>query len=414
MRMVAAATIVAPCGALAAAPPVALRYELILRAERPVANAAITIGQDAGQLRRITLDASRIEAPKADGRLQREGRKLHWEPPARGGVLRYRIELARERASRNGQVTAFDAWVGDRVAVFRGTDAFPITAWRRGKTAQLAGELAVTVPKGWSVITPYRPDARGRMPVVNPGARRPRPLGWIMAGSLGTRREQIAGLELTVSAPRGLRMERLGMLAVLRLTLPRLVTDLDPGQQDAGPPPYLNIVAAGEPMWLGALAAPNSVYVHAARPLLSENGTSTIVHEMVHVLLADLDTPRDQDWLDEGLAEYLSLRALREAGLISGLRFDAAIAEFRQRGATVTSLRTAAASGAVTARAVAILHDLDVELTRRNAKAGLETLVRQLLQERRVASLATLRGVARRSLGREPRALAPANVPGFN
>ncbi len=70
-------------------------------------------------------------------------------------------------------------------------------------------------------------------------------------------------------------------------------------------------------MWLGALSAPNSIFVHASRPLISENGTSTIVHEIVHVLLMDLKTPRDQDWIDEGLAEFLSLRALKDSGTIS-------------------------------------------------------------------------------------------------
>jgi hypothetical protein len=182
-----------------------------------------------------------------------------------------------------------------------------------------------------------------------------------------------------------------------------------------GNPRYINIVAAAEPMWLGALSAPNSIFVHAQRPLISENGTSTIVHEMVHVLLMDLDTPRDEDWIDEGLAEFLSLRALKDSGTISAARYDSAIAGFRRWGESVKSLRTRSSKGAVTARAVTIFHDLDEELRRASqGKQSVATMVRGLLRSKDPADHLTLRAAARRVIGKPARALAPASLPGLD
>ena len=124
-----------------------------------------------------------------------------------------------------------------------------------------------------------------------------------------TRTDVIDGVAISVSAPRGIRMQRIGTLAVLRWTLPQLL----PRFRDHAPK-QVSIVSAGPPMWLGALSAPNSIFVHADRPLISGNGTSTIVHEMVHVLLRDLSIHREHDWITEGLAEYLSLWAMWRSG----------------------------------------------------------------------------------------------------
>ncbi len=219
----------------------------------------------------------------------------------------------------------------------------------------------------------------------------------------------IAGSEITISAPRGIRMERIAMLGLLRWTLPELVPALGKG------PAYLNIVAAGEPMWLGALSAPNSIFVHASRPLISENGTSTIVHEMVHVLLADLKTPDDQDWIDEGLAEYLSLRALLDSGTISEARYVQTIAGMREWGSKVRSLRTTASTGPVTARAVTVFHDLDAELRRAtDNRSSLASLVRGLLSSGETAELRSLRRRTQQLTGQPSDSLARAAVPGFD
>lgn len=390
-----------------AAPSIQLRFELQLRGSTDSADARIVVGQSRNQLRELQLSAESLTGkPAADGQLRRSGGKLIWNPPADGGELRYRIRLSHRRSARDA--SSHDAWIGSKLAIFRGDKAFPVTAWRLKKGSQLHGVLAVAVPDGWSVITPYLPDPAGQMVITNPGGRRARPLGWIIAGDIGTRRDVIAGSEITVSAPRGIRMERVAMLALLRWTLPQLVPEL------GNAPAYLNIVAAGEPMWLGALSAPNSIYVNAKRPLISENGTSTIVHEMVHVLLSDLKTPAEQDWIDEGLAEYFALRALLDSGTISETRYVQTIGSLRKWGSKARSLRTTSSTGPVTARAVIVFHDLDAELRRATGnRSRLASLVRDFIANGETAELQTLRRKAQQLTGQEPRSLAPASVPGF-
>ncbi len=342
-----------------------------------------------------------------DGRIRLSAGKLIWNPPARGGELRYQVRLTHRRSAHDA--SSHDAWVGSKLAIFRAEKAFPISSWRLRKDSALHGELAISAPEGWSVVTPYLPNSAGKMPITNPGKRRARPLGWVIAGDIGTRRDVIAGTEITISAPRGIRMERIAMLGLLRWTLPQLVPAL--GKL----PSYVNIVAASEPMWLGALSAPNSIFVNARRPLISENGTSTIVHEMVHVLLADLKTPADQDWIDEGLAEYLALRALLDSGTISQIRYVQTIGSLRKWGANVTSLRTTSSTGPVSARAVTVFHDLDAELRRATGnRKNLASLVRELMSTSELVELESLRSRTRQLTGHTPRSLAPMAVPGFD
>jgi hypothetical protein len=385
-----------------------LRFELQLVSDTADARARIVVEQSKGGLRELQLSADSMTGkPGGDGQIRRAGNKLIWNPPAKGGELRYQVRLTHRRSAQDA--SSHDAWVGSKVAIFRGDKAFPVAAWRLVKGRTLQGELAIAAPRGWSVITPYLPDPAGKMVIGNPGNRKARPLGWIIAGDIGTRRDIIAGSEITVSAPRGIRMERIAMLGLLRWTLPELVPALGKG------PAYLNIVAAAEPMWLGALSAPNSIFVHANRPLISENGTSTIVHEMVHVLLTDLKTPDDQDWIDEGLAEYFSLRALRDSGTISETRYVQTIARLREWGSKVRSLRTTSSTGPVTARAVTVFHDFDTELRRATGdRSNLAGLVRSLLSDGETAELHSLRRRAKQLTGQSPRSLAPAVVPGFD
>ena len=386
------------------------RFELDLVAGESVSEARIVVGQDNGALKEIVLDRGPLQKVTGDGQITLAKDRVRWVPPAAGGTLRYRVPLSHTRQGKNA--AGNDAWVGEQFAVFRGEDAFPLRAWRWRKGADLSGELVVGLPGKWALISPYRPDASGRLPIRNPGSRLPRPIGWIMAGDIGTRRDTVAGIEITVTAPRGLRMERVATLGLLRWTLPQLVPPLTTAQTQ---PNYINIVAAGKPMWLGALSAPNSIFVHADRPLISENGTSTVLHEMVHVLLADLDTPRDQDWIVEGLAEYLSLRALKDSGTISSQRYETTIADFRRWGGSALNLRTAASAGPVTARAVTVFCDLDTELRKAsNGKQSLAVLVRGMLQSSRHVDLASLRSAARKVLGKDSRALAPSAAPGVD
>lgn len=392
----------------ASADSIDLRFQLQLSSNTASADARIVVKQNDAGLRELQLSTEAMAGkPSGDGQLRRSGGKLIWNPPANGGELRYQIRLTHRRSAQDA--SSHDAWIGKELAIFRGEKAFPVTAWRLKKNRLLHGVLVIAAPDGWSVVTPYLPDAAGQMSINNPGNRKARPVGWIIAGDIGTRRDIIAGSEITVSAPRGIRMERIAMLGLLRWTLPELVQALGKG------PAYLNIVAAGEPMWLGALSAPNSIFVNANRPLISENGTSTIVHEMVHVLLAGLKTPDEQDWIDEGLAEYFALRALLDSGTISETRYMQTIGSLRKWGSQVRNLRTTASTGPVTARAVTVFHDLDVELRRGTGnRTNLASLIRNFKADGETLELQTLRRKTQQLTDQLPRSLAPAAVPGLD
>ena len=122
------------------------------------------------------------------------------------------------------------------------------------------------------------------------------------------------------------------------------------------------------------------------------------------------------DWIDEGLAEYLSLAILAATGTISADRFDAAIEGFRRRGDGVESMRTGYASGGVKARAVAVFADLDAELkAATNGSRDLFDLARRMMAEDSDIDLQRLRELAGDISGAgEIASLAASRVPGFD
>ena len=115
------------------------------------------------------------------------------------------------------------------------------------------------------------------------------------------------------------------MLAMLAWHLPELAR-LVPSM-----PERLTIVSAGEPMWRGGLSGPTSIYIHADRPLISENGTSTLLHEVVHTVIP-IDSHTGYDWVVEGLAEYYSLEMMRRSGTLSERRFQSALSQLEDWG----------------------------------------------------------------------------------
>ncbi len=406
--MLVTAAALASTAARSAAADYQIFYSAALSSRTAEAVVQISVVQATGALRGLVLrePPSGLAGVEADGQLARDGAELRWELPKNGGALRYRVTIDQQRASRNGP--AYDALATPAWALFRADDIFPVRALRRVRAAEGESFLSLELPESWTAITPYLPDQLGRLPVRNPGSRMARPIGWVLAGQIGTRRDLINGLEITVSGPRGIRLERIAMLALLRWNLPLLLAEIDRA------PAYVSVVSAGSPMWRGALSAPNSIFVQAERPLISENATSTLVHEFVHVLLMDLATANEEDWIDEGLAEYLSLLALAHSGTISAERFDKALGYFREHGRRVKTMRSRAASGAVTARAVTVLRELDLELREATrGEADLFTLVRNLLEDAGPVGVVAMRRHSQALLGREPRALAGNRLPGL-
>jgi hypothetical protein len=254
------------------------------------------------------------------------------------------------------------------------------------------------------VVTQYRDDSTIR--IDNPERRLDLPSGWIVMGELGVRREQIAGMRVAVAGPVGHSIRRLDTLALLHWTLPelaRIVPEL---------PPRLTIVSAGDPMWRGGLSAPQSLFLHAARPLISENATSTLLHEIMHMALG-LDSADGFDWIVEGLAEYYSLQLLSRSGTISASRYAAAQEHLAAWARNATSLCGDPSTGPRTALAVGVLTRLDAEIARETeGAASLDDLTRNLLARGERLDLAGLTAAATTVVGHKPDALHSEKLPG--
>ena len=382
--------------ALAARPEFAVDYRVAFEPDEGTAHVVIATAPIDGRLMRLTtrLDPDRYTGIKADGTLERDGDKIVWSPPRKGGTLQYRVRVNHRRRG-----DGFDARMTDDWALLRGDDLVPPLQSVVTRGADARARLRFAMPKGWSIETPYSRSNDGKSYViVDPERRVDRPEGWLLAGRLGVRRERIAGMRVAVAAPRGEGVHRNDLLAFVNALGPQL-------QEAFGElPPRLLLVQAGDPMWRGGLSGPRSLYLHADRPLLSGNGTSTPAHELVHVVTR-LRGAAGDDWIVEGLAEYYAIELPHRAGLLSASRRRKALAWMRDRGAPVERLHADRSQDRVTARAVTLFAALDAELrAASDGKRDLDDVVKRLVPQREVSREA-LRDAARAVLGRPAKSL---------
>lgn len=299
-----------------------------------------------------------------------------WRPGKGKSQLTYRVRISHPRD--NGR---FDARMTPDWALFRGDDLVPAARLDQLDGVKLVSRLSFELPEGWkSVETGWPRIGKNRFRIDNPERLLDRPTGWMLAGKLGTRRARLGETDVTVAAPVGEGMRRMDILTLLTFVWPELqnVFPRDPAK--------LLIVGAGDPMWRGGLSAPNSLYMHADRPLVSENGTSSLIHELVHVFSRISDADRS-DWISEGLAEYYAIELMRRAGGMSEDRYQAVREHLSAWSRDVTSLRTERASGAVTARAVLLLQELDREIRQRSkGRHSLDDVSRGLMRLDKVST----------------------------
>jgi len=85
---------------------------------------------------------------------------------------------------------------------------------------------------------------------------------------------------------------------------------------------------------------------------LSENGSSTLVHELVHVATR-LEAEKGGDWIVEGIAEYYSLKLMWRSGTLTDSRYKAMFDKYEEWAKQAGRLDVDVARGPVTARAVA-------------------------------------------------------------
>ncbi len=380
--------------------PYRLSYELEPQPNDGTVEIRLRLDQDAALLKEMRFSAKHVIDVDGDGDLLEEGGVYVWRPPESGGTLRWRANARHER--NNG---GFDAWLDDEWGLFRMEDVIPRASTRVRSGAFSETDLRFDLPAGWSTVTEYR-DVDGIMPVPSGDRRFKQPSGWIVMGPLGVRRETISGTRVAVAAPVGENTRRMDLLALLNWTLPELARLLPQ------PLPRLTVVSAGEPMWRGALSAPQSLYIHADRPLISENGTSTTLHEVMHVAMG-ANAERRYDWITEGFAEYYSLELLRRSRSISLPRYEAALGQLREWSKSAETLCDRNSTGPETALAVTIMHALDKEIdASTDGRNSLDDVLYAMLTSGDRLSLEKLREAARTLIGENPKALRDKHLPG--
>ena len=72
------------------------------------------------------------------------------------------------------------------------------------------------------------------------------------------------------------------------------------------------------------------MYLHSDRPLISANGTSTLLHEARYTSQPVCMATGGADWIVEGIAEYYSLELLRRSNTISERRYKKAFDNARK------------------------------------------------------------------------------------
>jgi hypothetical protein len=375
-----------------------LRYDLTLHPAQDRADVSLTMdGRVKGNIwsLRFHIDPQRHAGFEADGTIEADGEYVTWKPPETGGRLSFHCPLTHRRP--NGR---FDARMTDDWAIFRGDDLFPPAHNQDNDLSEADASLHVHLPEGWSFATAYPSVTDHVFEIEHAHRRFDRPTGWMAAGRLGVRRELIAGVRVVVAAPLNQSVRRLDMLALLNWNLPRakrLVPDM---------PKRILVVSAGDPMFRGGLSGPSSLFIHADRPLLSENGSSTLVHELVHVATR-LEGEKGADWIVEGIAEYYSLKLMWRSGTLTEHRYQATFRKYEKWALEAERLDVEIASGPVTARAVGIMRKLDHEIhsKTRNQKS-LDDVVRLLVAAQQKVSLPRLRKAVADLIGESADALS--------
>ncbi len=326
--------------------------------------------------------------------LQIEPSHITWQPQGHESRLRYQFVVDHERSDRR-----YDSRMTGDWAIFRAEKMVPRVSVTARKSLHSRATLEFELPKGWTVATPYGSVGDLRYTIDDPARRFDEPEGWMLVGEIGSRNEKIGDVRVVVAAPEGDSARRQDTLAFLKWTLPRLQEIF---QQL---PPRLLIVSAGDPMWRGGLSGPASMFLHSDRPLISENRTSTLLHELAHIALG-IRGDEESDWIVEGLAELYSLETLRRSGSISEQRYKQALKHLAQWGKRSSTLFGSHSNGATTARAVLALRAVDAEIrSATNGKASIDDVARKLARERGTVSLVRLQKAAQEVAGRPLRSL---------
>lgn len=375
-----------------------LAYELVYRVtlDSSKEGAFVSLSVDNGDLlKRIQFKNHKgiYSSIRANGKLVIKDKLVTWELPAGAAQLTYFVALTHERDPGE-----YDARVTDNWAIFRGDDLIPAIHTFEAPGAYSRAVLEFILPDGWKSIETGWPRKKGNtFSIDNPDRRFDRPTGWMIAGKVGTRRASISKTSIAVTAPKGESFKRMDALTFFNFVWPEVHSAFEKT------PKKLLVVGAGDPMWRGGLSASNSLFLHADRPLVSENGTSPLLHELTHMVtrISGVATATaNDDWIAEGLAEFYSFELLYRANGMTKARRSTIIKNLAKWGADVKHLRKSKSTGPITARAVVLLDELDKEIrVRSKKKYTIDDVTRDLMKSRKV-SLDDLRKSVEKLIGK--------------
>ena len=362
----------------ALAKKVDLDYQVRLLPQSGQAEVRMTLAEGSA-VRSLDFDLGKSGAYSdflADGQWQVHNGRGVWRPAPGKTSLSYRVVL--DQQPKGG---AHEARITAHWALFRGDQLVPPARLDQQDGTELVSRLAFDLPAGWkSVETAWPRIGRQKFRIDDVSRLFDRPTGWMLAGNLGSRRARLGDTEVTVAAPQGQGMRRMDTLTLLTFVWPQLQAVFPRN------PSKLLLVGARDEMWRGVLPGNNSLYLHSGRPLVSENGSSPVLRELVQ-LFAQINDRDGSDWLGESLADYYATELLRRAGGMSDDRYEASQARLHKLGDKVNHLKGAKASPAQVARGVLLLQALDREIRLHNHdKRSLDDVARALM---RLSSVST-------------------------
>ena len=337
----------------------------------------------------LRADARRYRNFRSKDPLEVGVKEIVWRPQGKQSSLHYEFEVKHQRSSGS-----YDSYITDDWALFRGDKLAPSTRVTAARNLRSRTTLVFDLPKGWSAVTPYASSGEHSFRVDDPKRRFDGPEGWMLVGKIGVRSERIQQVNTVIAAPEGESARRQDALAFINWNLPKLL-DVFPEF-----PKRVLIVSAGDPMWRGGLSGPASIFLHSDRPLISENRTSPLLHELVHVALG-IRGDDESDWIVEGLAEFYSIQTLRRSGGIGQKRYEQAMDNLKKWARRAPTLFAKSSSGPTTARAVLVFQQVDAEIrSLTGGAASLDDLARKLAADRGEVSLIQLQELAQQVAGK--------------
>jgi hypothetical protein len=374
-----------------------MRFQAELDPEAGHAHVTLDLEQHRRLLRSIELvmPPDRYLNIRPTSQIEVDGDRVVWRPLKRGSKLQYDFVIAHNRDNGESDARITNTW-----ALLKLDNLFPRASARVIKGATSASTMELLAPQGWAIETPYGPGAGKILDVSNPDRLYDRPLGWLLAGELGVRRDTVKNRKLSVASPLGSGTNANDMLAFLRWTLPSLIEVVPEFPQ------RLLIVSGSKDMWRGGLSGVGSLYLHGDRPLISGNRTSPMLHEIFHAA-SRLYGKDGADWIVEGLAEYYSLELLRRSGGISEYRYNEALESLARWSDGTQCVATDHSKGKLTAHATLVMRALDSEIrTATDDKESLDTVVQMLVRADKTITNADFREAASQLIEGPVRSLA--------